>query len=248
MLALAAFLLVSCKETKVDCGIDTELVSKFIQENKFSVIDGKFYRYFSRENGSINADSFITYQLQEKIFFDSIYNSVQDTLGLALGLENFEQLVKDRDDKGEQFIRLIKTTFGFGANDLLIIDVHKSYTNITFRRYEVKRDKMCNVPPLRFRGRKGFTKECFQLIRNWESNLLTDEWQELTALIQDTGFTNTAYFNRGTMICDGWHYSISYSDGYQYDDNIYQLERSCPSEKTAIHLVADKLIHMTKGS
>jgi len=242
----------SCKEEKEikadDCKIDANLVNIFFQENKYEVIDIRYIDKFKDENGCIEIDSFIEYELIKKKIFDNGSHAFEDTLFSKIGLQNFEELAFNEENKGDEIIRLIKSDFAFGLGNLLVIEGHNKNQSIHLKSFNVKFDRKCDFPIYNSPNGLTFSSKCLEIKDSINQKIQIKDWKELKEIIQETEFMYTAYFERGQSICDGSVYSISYSDGKRIEDRIHKMERACPGEKTAVFMVADKLIKIKNGS
>jgi hypothetical protein len=243
----------SCRSEEVkkeeDCKIDSALVSQILKLNKHKVIESLDFELadLQKKYGCSGVDSFLKYKLQDDLLFSKIVKQANDSLNFSLEIEKFKNLILKKENEGDGIIRVKKSTFAFGLNRILLVEVHVKKEDIQLSSFKINFDDSCNTPLLQFPNGKEFTTKCFQLEKTNNKKISQKKWDELKRLMLKTNFNNTTYFEGGgRLICDGSHYSIDYSAGYSLEYGVRHLEKSCPGELTSIHLVAEKLIALSE--
>ena len=243
-IALLVLIFFACKEEaakeNVDCKVDANLVSEFLQKNKSNVIETTYLADYEKD-GCVNVDSFIRTQLMIKRKEDDIRKVFEDTLYAFLGLTNFEEIANNKIE----IIGLTKSRFAFGMNDMFVVTANKTTEGPYIKSYHVKFNHRCS-PVI---ARKELTQDCFEMVSENKKIVSEKKWKQLKMLIQETDLVSTVYFdNSAVRMCDGDAYSIRYSSGHIYDNTIKEFFRSCPGEKTAIYLVSEKLLEIANDN
>lgn len=231
-----------------DCKIDSELVRQILQLNKHKVIESDFSLEESiKKYGCAGVDSFLQIKVWDDTFFSGVNTMANDSFCHALKLEKFEDYFSKKENKGDQIIRVEKSTFAYGKNEILLVEGHQKKTKIQVRSYKIRFDKNCNTALLQFPNGKKFTSKCFKIEEAKIKELSLSQWKKVEKIIRDTNFNNTAYFQGGgKLLCHGSHYTIDYSAGYSLEYGVRHLEKSCPGELTAIYLISEKLIELSE--
>ncbi len=244
-IVLFVLIFFSCKEenTKEDahCKVDSNLVSEFLKKNKSNVIETEYLANFE-QNGCVNIDSFIRLKLRDK----ESSGKVSDTLQAFLGIEKFETEVTNEVNKENEMIRLIKWVPSYEQNIHVVNLNNKKGGGTAIESYHVIFNDRCSP----FIAQKELTKDCFRVVDKNKKTVSDKEWKELKTIIQETDLASTIYHDDGSAIrlCHGASYTIYYSPGYKYENIIKELNRGCPSEKTAIYLVSEKLLEIANGN
>lgn len=252
LLLLCLIFNASCKieegKNEDDCKIDSELVRQILQINKHKVIESDFSLEESiKKYGCAGVDSFLQYKRWDDTSFSRVNKKANDSLCYALNLEKFENLISKEENQGDQIIRIERSIFAYGANEILLVEGHQRKDTFQLKSYRIHFDRNCNTALLQFPNGKEFTSKCFEIEEAKFKKLSLSQWKKIKKLISDTNFNNTTYFQGGgKLLCHGPHYSIDYSAGYSLEYGVRHLEKSCPGELTAIYLISEKLIEMSE--
>jgi hypothetical protein len=216
--------------------------NNYLIENDYRLYSMNDMDEFKDSLGCIDYDRWLSrelfYRSKDKEYFDSLYSVVE--------LPSFKFEILDERGYQKEVIRLFRTNFAYGSSEILIIDGIRNNSEINLIKYIVQFDRSCSTPLIHTIGNKKFNKSCFEVESKKVLNINQEKWRGLWQVIYDTDFMNIMYFDTGEiMLCDGYDYHIMYNNASQVIDGKREFYRSCPSEKSPIKLVADKLIEIS---
>jgi len=163
----------------------------------------------------------------------------EETLIKRVGLQNFEELVSEKKDQDVEILRLIKSVFAFGINNIILIEVRTQNNLSKLVSYDLEFDRECI-------DIYHYSSDCFKITETKEITLSEQVSNQLNELISQTELINTRYFARGKVLCDGANYLIKYAHPSKLREEIFTIDRSCPSIKTAVSLVGEELISIKR--
>jgi len=169
-----------------------------------------------------------------------------DTLYTVTRLQSLKNIVKKEENQKEELIRLIRTTFAFGSNEIILIELKRNETVVNLLTYKLTFNQNCNTPFLGFEGGEDFTTDCYEIVDSHKESIELKNWNKIKNLISDTDFINISYIERGKSICDGRNYLLQYAYPFHWRTEIITLEKSCPGEKSAVYLIGEELIKLTR--
>ena len=169
-----------------------------------------------------------------------------DTIYTVTGLQNLKNIVKKEENQKLELIRLIRTTFSFRANEIILIELKRNGKVVNQLTYKLKFNHNCNTPFIGFKDGEDFSTDCYEIVDSYRESISMKNWDSIKNLISDTDFVNISYIERGKSICDGRNYLIQYAYPFHWRTEIITLEKSCPGEKSAVYLIGEELIKLTK--
>ena len=169
-----------------------------------------------------------------------------DTLNFVIGFDELNNITEKKENQNLELIRFTKSTFSFGKSEIIVVELENKEEEITLREFQLEFKLNCNTPMYGYEDRQDFNKECFKINRIKERSINFDDYKVVQELIKETGFFYTTYNQKTRVICDGYSYAIKYINPNLWRNEIFSLERSCPSEKTALYLIGEEIIKLTK--
>ena len=182
----------------------------------------------------------------EKIELELAKKQFLDTLNFVIGFDELSNITDKKENQNLELIRLFKSTFAFGMSEIIVVELENKKEEITLKEFQLEFKLNCNTPMYGYKDRQDFNRNCFKINRTQKRSINFDEYKVVQDLIKDTGFFYTAYNQKTRVLCDGHSYTIKYINPILWRNEIFSLERSCPSEKTAIYLIGEELIKLTK--
>ena len=188
-----------------------------------------------------SVNNFVFEELKNK----KLQSSFQDSLFKFLDLGEIKEFRSLKQNNAKEIIRISKFFFAFEQYDIRIIQGIQNKNQILLESYFVKFSNNCNTLTEYLGKENNFTTDCFKLLNSEKKVIDTKTWNKLRELIIETDMVSTIYVqSKINQICDGYEYFLEYSNGSQINPNICRLVKDCPSEKTAIFLVTEKLIEI----
>jgi len=129
---------------------------------------------------------------------------------------------------------------------VLVIELKRKDAEVNLLQYRLQFNHNCNTPFLEFKEGEDFSADCFEILDSKEESIGLSNWNNIKNLILDTDFLKTSYVERGKSICDGRNYMLQYAYPFHWRTEIITLEKSCPGKKSAVYLIGEELINLTK--
>lgn len=242
----------SCKNKKKEtlkndtCQIDKEYVLDVLKFNRHSDYKTFVIENFEERIKCSDLDSTILLLLKDYSIRNKADRKFMDTLNHVIDFENFETLAKKEENKFDEIIRLTRSNFSYGLNEIIVVEGHQKRKSINIKKYKLSFNDKCNGSLFTFKNGIPFSSKCFNIEGMNKTKITQDAWNSLREIMLRTEFKNTYYknFSGGITLCHSDSYLIEYSSGSQIEKKIKKLERACPGDLTSIYQVGEKLIEL----